>query len=202
VDKLHAFGATKVKAGETAAFAKDTASDVADTAKDHASETGDVASAKAGEASSYVSEKASQAQEAAAETTESVGDATAETAAAAEDKASEAGDVASMKAGDAGSYVNESKSKAEDAVAETIQNVGENLFNDVAGEETLRMIEVYWEFAYTQAAIPVVVGRKSRLETFVGAAITYKNEVAGGEVAKFPVRVNAVPPRIASGSVP
>jgi hypothetical protein len=80
--------------------------------------------------------------------------------------------------------------------------VGENLFNDVAGEETLRMIEVYREFAYTQAAIPVVVGRKSRLETFVGAAITYKNEVAGGEVAKFPVRVNAVPPRIASGSVP
>jgi prolyl-tRNA synthetase len=48
-----------------------------------------------------------------------------------------------------------------------------------AEEEALRMIEVYREFAYTQAAIPVVVGRKSRLETFAGAAITYKNEVAG-----------------------
>jgi hypothetical protein len=68
VDKLHAFGATKVKTGETAAFAKDTASNVADAAKDQAPEAGDVVSAKAGEASSYVSEKASQVQEAVAET--------------------------------------------------------------------------------------------------------------------------------------
>ena len=29
-----------------------------------------------------------------------------------------------------------------------------------------------------------------------------KTEVAGGELAKFPARVNAIPPRIASGSVP
>jgi hypothetical protein len=94
--------------------------------------------------------------------------------------------------------------KANDTVKINLETgkVGENLFNDVVGEETLRMIEVYREFAYTQAAIPVVVGRESRLETFAGVAITYKNEVAGGEVAKFPVRVNAVPPRIASGSVP
>jgi hypothetical protein len=84
VDKLHAFGATKVKAGETPATAKDTVADVAG---------------------------------------------------AAEGKAYEAEDVASAKAGEAGSYVNESKSKAEDAAAETIQNVGENLFNDFAGED-------------------------------------------------------------------
>jgi hypothetical protein len=82
-----------------------------------------------------VSEKASQALEAAAETTQSVGDATAETAAAAEDKASESEDVASAKASEVGSYVNKSKSKVEDAAAETIQNVGENLFNDVVGKD-------------------------------------------------------------------
>jgi pyruvoyl-dependent arginine decarboxylase (PvlArgDC) len=34
-----------------------------------------------------------------------------------------------------GGYVNECKSKAEDAAAETIQNVGKNLLNDIAGED-------------------------------------------------------------------
>jgi hypothetical protein len=55
--------------------------------------------------------------------------------AAAEDKASESEDVASAKASEVGSYVNKSKSKVEDAAAETIQNVGENLFNDVVGKD-------------------------------------------------------------------
>ncbi|KAG0597534.1 hypothetical protein M758_12G002600 [Ceratodon purpureus] len=50
-----------------------------------------------------------------------------------------------------------------------------------AEEEALRMIEVYRDFAYTQAAIPVVVGRKSRLETFAGAAITYTIEAMMGD---------------------
>lgn len=50
-----------------------------------------------------------------------------------------------------------------------------------AEEEALRMIEVYREFAYTQAAIPVVVGRKSRAETFAGAAITYTIEAMMGD---------------------
>jgi hypothetical protein len=63
VDKLHAFGATKVKAGKTAASAKDTASDVADAAKDQASEAGDVASTKAGDAGSYVNESKSKAED-------------------------------------------------------------------------------------------------------------------------------------------
>jgi hypothetical protein len=97
VDKLHAFGATKVKAGETAVTAKDTVADVAGAAKG---------------------------------------------------KAYEAEDVASAKAGEAGSYVNECKSKAEDAAAETIQNVGKNWFNDIAGEDDdtrtrrLRLLQV------------------------------------------------------------
>lgn len=43
------------------------------------------------------------------------------------------------------------------------------------------MIEVYRDFAYTQAAIPVVVGRKSRLETFAGAATTYTIEAMMGD---------------------
>jgi len=50
-----------------------------------------------------------------------------------------------------------------------------------AEEEALRMIEVYREFAYTQAAIPVVVGRKSRAETFAGAVITYTIEAMMGD---------------------
>lgn len=50
-----------------------------------------------------------------------------------------------------------------------------------AEEEALRMIEVYREFAYSQAAIPVVVGRKSRLETFAGASITYTIEAMMGD---------------------
>jgi hypothetical protein len=85
-------------------------------------------------------------ENAAAETTQSLGDAIVETAASAEDKASdvasavedkasEAGDVASAKAGEAGSYVTKSTSQAEDAAVETIQNVGENLFDDVASED-------------------------------------------------------------------
>jgi hypothetical protein len=36
---------------------------------------------------------------------------------------------------EAGGYVNECKSKAEDVAAKTIQNVGKNLLNDIAGED-------------------------------------------------------------------
>ena len=35
------------------------------------------------------------------------------------------------------------------------------------------MIDVYTKFAYEQAAIPVIAGRKSKLETFAGASKTY-----------------------------
>lgn len=45
-----------------------------------------------------------------------------------------------------------------------------------AEEEALRMIRLYEEFAVTQAAMPVVPGRKSRLESFAGADVTYTIE--------------------------
>lgn len=43
------------------------------------------------------------------------------------------------------------------------------------------MIDVYKKFAYEQAAIPVVAGRKSRTETFAGAACTYTIEAMMGD---------------------
>ncbi|KAG4117864.1 hypothetical protein ERO13_D12G257100v2 [Gossypium hirsutum] len=39
-----------------------------------------------------------------------------------------------------------------------------------AEKEALQMIDVYTKFAYEQAAIPVIAGRKSKVETFAGAA--------------------------------
>lgn len=50
-----------------------------------------------------------------------------------------------------------------------------------AEEEALRMLEVYRRFACEEAAIPVVVGRKSRNETFAGAARTYTIEAMMGD---------------------
>lgn len=43
------------------------------------------------------------------------------------------------------------------------------------------MIEVYRKFAVEEAAIPVVVGRKSRAETFAGADCTYTIEAMMGD---------------------
>lgn len=50
-----------------------------------------------------------------------------------------------------------------------------------AEEEALQMIDIYRKFAYEEAAIPVVVGRKSRLETFAGAIRTYTIEAMMGD---------------------
>ncbi|XP_074578195.1 proline--tRNA ligase, chloroplastic/mitochondrial-like [Curcuma longa] len=50
-----------------------------------------------------------------------------------------------------------------------------------AEKEALQMIDVYKKFAYEQAAIPVIAGRKSRLETFAGAARTYTIEAMMGD---------------------
>ncbi|KAL1565542.1 Proline--tRNA ligase, chloroplastic/mitochondrial [Salvia divinorum] len=50
-----------------------------------------------------------------------------------------------------------------------------------AEEEALQMIDVYTKFAYEQAAIPVVVGRKSKVETFAGASKTYTIEAMMGD---------------------
>jgi prolyl-tRNA synthetase len=43
------------------------------------------------------------------------------------------------------------------------------------------MVEVYREFAMEQAAMPVIVGRKSRMETFAGAIRTYTIEGMMGD---------------------
>ncbi|XP_039046431.1 proline--tRNA ligase, chloroplastic/mitochondrial-like [Hibiscus syriacus] len=50
-----------------------------------------------------------------------------------------------------------------------------------AENEALQMIDVYTKFAYEQAAIPVVVGRKSKVETFAGADKTYTIEAMMGD---------------------
>ncbi|WOG91362.1 hypothetical protein DCAR_0310611 [Daucus carota subsp. sativus] len=50
-----------------------------------------------------------------------------------------------------------------------------------AEKEALQMIDIYTKFAYEQAAIPVIVGRKSKVETFAGAAKTYTIEAMMGD---------------------
>lgn len=50
-----------------------------------------------------------------------------------------------------------------------------------AEKEALQMIEVYHKFACEQAAMPVIVGRKSRAETFAGALRTYTIEAMMGD---------------------
>ena len=45
-----------------------------------------------------------------------------------------------------------------------------------AEEKAVQMINVYREFAEDVAAMPVVVGRKSRVESFAGANCTYTIE--------------------------
>lgn len=50
-----------------------------------------------------------------------------------------------------------------------------------AHEETLRMLEVYRDFAVKDAAIPVVPGRKSNIEKFAGAVWSYTIEAMMGD---------------------
>lgn len=47
--------------------------------------------------------------------------------------------------------------------------------------QAMQMIDVYTKFAYEQAAIPVIPGRKSRVETFAGADRTYTIEAMMGD---------------------
>ena len=44
-----------------------------------------------------------------------------------------------------------------------------------------QMIEIYTRFAFEQTAIPVIGGRKSKLETFAGADKTYTIEAMMGD---------------------
>jgi len=50
-----------------------------------------------------------------------------------------------------------------------------------AQEETLRMLDVYADFAINEAAVPVVKGRKSESEKFAGADTTYSIEAMMGD---------------------
>jgi prolyl-tRNA synthetase len=50
-----------------------------------------------------------------------------------------------------------------------------------AQEETLRMLDVYADFAVNDAAIPVIKGRKSEQEKFAGAAASYTIEAMMGD---------------------
>mmetsp|Transcript_36733 Transcript_36733/g.103655 ORF Transcript_36733/g.103655 Transcript_36733/m.103655 type:complete len:555 (+) Transcript_36733:95-1759(+) len=50
-----------------------------------------------------------------------------------------------------------------------------------AEEETMKMLRIYEEFARDVAAIPVVPGQKSRLESFAGADCTYTIEAMMGD---------------------
>ncbi|XP_065869403.1 proline--tRNA ligase, chloroplastic/mitochondrial [Euphorbia lathyris] len=50
-----------------------------------------------------------------------------------------------------------------------------------AEKEALQMIDVYTKFSYEQAAIPVIAGRKSKVETFAGAVRTYTIEAMMGD---------------------
>ncbi len=50
-----------------------------------------------------------------------------------------------------------------------------------AQEETLRMLEIYREFAVEDAAIPVIAGRKSESEKFAGAVASYTIEAMMGD---------------------
>ncbi len=50
-----------------------------------------------------------------------------------------------------------------------------------AEEETLRMLDVYEDFARNDAAIPVIPGRKSNIEKFAGAVRSYTIEAMMGD---------------------
>ena len=50
-----------------------------------------------------------------------------------------------------------------------------------AEEETLRMLDVYADFAENEAAVPVIRGRKSATERFAGAKETYSIEAMMGD---------------------
>ncbi len=52
---------------------------------------------------------------------------------------------------------------------------------DEAEEETLRMLDVYADFAINDAAIPVIKGRKSQSEKFAGAMHSYTIEAMMGD---------------------
>jgi prolyl-tRNA synthetase len=53
--------------------------------------------------------------------------------------------------------------------------------SEEAEEETLRMLDVYTDFAVNEAAVPVIPGRKSESEKFAGAVRSYTIEAMMGD---------------------
>ena len=53
--------------------------------------------------------------------------------------------------------------------------------HDEAEAETLQMLDIYEDFARTEAAIPVIKGQKSNIERFAGALRTYTIEAMMGD---------------------
>src|SRR5512136_778751 len=53
--------------------------------------------------------------------------------------------------------------------------------SEEAQEETLRMLDVYADFAFNDAAVPVIKGRKSETEKFAGADASYSIEAMMGD---------------------
>ena len=53
--------------------------------------------------------------------------------------------------------------------------------HEEAEEETLRMLNIYSDFAQNEAAIPMIMGRKSESEKFAGALRTYSIEAMMGD---------------------
>jgi prolyl-tRNA synthetase len=58
-----------------------------------------------------------------------------------------------------------------------------------AAAETRQMIGVYADFARNKAAMPVVAGRKSRIESFAGANVTFTIEAMMRDRRALQVRV-------------
>jgi len=52
---------------------------------------------------------------------------------------------------------------------------------DEAVEETMRMLNIYADFAINDAAVPVIPGRKSEVEKFAGASASYSIEAMMGD---------------------
>ena len=59
-----------------------------------------------------------------------------------------------------------------------------------AEEESMRMLRIYEEFATQVAAMPVMAGRKSHLESFAGADCTYTIEAMMGDRRALQVPIN------------
>ncbi len=69
----------------------------------------------------------------------------------------------------------------QNSIQAALQSITICLQAEEAEQEAQDMISVYAEFARNVAAMPVIVGRKSRLESFAGANSTYTIEAMMGD---------------------